>query len=152
MLIFLWRLSLRLSVWEMIWCMDDPAPLTWNLPGVPVLFWSLPEITSLLIPKVKSLLFLTESGILPFLILLTWPLLMIIIIWAWDSRSLNFNLEVTAEPDNYSEDMLPYGFFDKAIRLWVLRPMLWAILYWLSTESKGSIFLRFSSEKPQNSR
>lgn len=25
-LIFLWRLAFRLSVWEMICCMDDPAP------------------------------------------------------------------------------------------------------------------------------
>jgi len=100
---------------------------------------------------VKSLLFLTDIGMLPFLILLTCPLLMIIIIWAWDSRSVYFNLEV-AEPDSSEGFMLPYGFFYKAIRLWLLRPMLWAILYWLSRESKGSMFLRFSSEKPQNSR
>lgn len=83
--IFFNKSSTMFCEWPMIFCIElDPCPGT-KTPG----FGDAPLGKSLsdLTPKVKSLLFLTEAGIPPFLYLFILPLLMMFMSAAWDSKS-----------------------------------------------------------------
>jgi hypothetical protein len=111
---------------------------------------------------VKSLLFLITVGIVPFLCLFICPLLMIFINWACDSRSSNllwaaaeelapWLLAYSSEKLIWPGPRLLYGVDYSWAKVWSVSPICLAIRYWVSMESNGSIFLRFSSENPQNS-